>query len=568
MAHRTLIARWLLVTALALGLTTAGVSAQGWPRYRRDAARTGAVEESLSFPLHRHWVYEPDRHPRPAWPDPRNEPHPMPFDYAPVPVVAGGVLYVGSTTDDTVRALDAVTAEPRWRFATGGPVRLAPDIYEGRAYVASDDGWLYCLEARTGALLWRFRAAAGDDMVLGNGRMISRRPLRSGVLVDDGVVYTTAGMWPSEGVVVYALEAETGAVIWKNDTFAQHGFAGDYFTPSAVAPQGYLAAEGDVLLVPTGRAAPAAFSRSDGRLLYYQPTHRQRAGAWVTIDAEHDIFINSSHSGDRAFSLSTGRARALRAFEMDICRYVPDGWLRAGEAVLIGGAGRITAHGDGQLPALPAIPHGGPTACAVYDTDRVWPYYHYNYYGTEHAAVHRRADADEAAEPEALWSAEVEGYVRRLAVADGRLYASTDDGRIYCFAPGRTPDAGAPQRVRPPAPGGAPAPGPLARETLARLAGRRVQKGYALVLGEPEPDLAQALAAATELHVLQVLGFEEAARAARERLLDSTHLYGSRSYTGGGGGRGPPRSASGGRALATRTGLGAAGRTRRPAGGA
>jgi len=480
MAHRTLIARWLLVTALALGLTTAGVSAQDWPRYRRDAARTGAVQKSLPFPLHRHWVYEPDRHPRPAWPDPVHESHRMPFDYAPVPVVADGLLYFGSTTDDSVYALDAERGEVRWRFTTGGPVRFAPDIYEGRAYVASDDGYLYCLDARTGELVWRFHASRTEEMVLGNGRMISRRPLRSGVLVDDGVVYTTAGMWPSEGVIVYALDADMGEVIWANDTTLQY-MAQPHPTAYAitgVAPQGYLALGGDVLLVATGRAVPAAFDRADGRFLHYQQAGRpegseerlryQFMGAsWLAVDVADDLFFNGAGGRSQAYRLSTGEPA-----DGGGTRPVPAGAVRAGEVLVQGGEGRVTAEDAG-------------------------------------------------------WSAEVEGYARRLAVADGRLYVSTDAGRIYCLAPGEPP-AGEPRTVRPGVRGAEPEPGPLAREALALLAERRRHRGYALMLGEPEPDLAQALAAATELHVLQVLGFEEAARAARERLLDSTHLYGSR----------------------------------------
>ena len=471
MSHRTLVARWWLITVFALGLTAAGASAQDWPRYRLDAARTAAVEESLAFPLHRNWVYEPDRHPRPAWPDPVKEPHRMPFDYAPVPVVADGLLYFGSTTDDSVRALDAESGKVRWRFTTGGPVRFAPDIYEGRAYVASDDGYLYCLDASTGKLIWRFHASRTEQMVLGNERMISRRPLRSGVLVDDGVVYTTAGMWPAEGVIVYALDAETGQVIWDNGTTLQymgqpHGGGHAVTGPT---PQGYLALGNDVLLVASGRTVPAAFDRNDGRFLYFDQrtdTDRghSRGGSWLTVDAAADLYFNMV---SRAFRLSTGESA-----DGGGTRYVPEGAVRAGGVHLKGGEGRITAE-----------------------------------------------DAD--------WSAEVEGRARRLAVAGGRLYVSTDAGRIYCFAPGE-PSQGNPTIVHPFPAGTETEPGRLTQEVLALLGERRLHRGYALVLGEPEPDLPQALAAATDLHVLQVLGSEDAARTARERLLKSTHLYGSR----------------------------------------
>ena len=125
----------------------------------------------LRFPLHAAWVYEPAQLPQPAWPIPRKEKHRLDFDYAPVPVASGGLVYFGSTADDTLRALDANTGKFRWRFTTDGPIRFAPAIYQGRAYLASDDGFLYCLDAATGELKWKFRGGPRDERIIGNGRM-------------------------------------------------------------------------------------------------------------------------------------------------------------------------------------------------------------------------------------------------------------------------------------------------------------------------------------------------------------------------------------------------------------
>ena len=201
-------------------LSGVAAPAQDWPCYRADAARSATTAEALFFPLEPLWVYQPAQAPQPAWPDPVFEQNQMDFDHAFVPVVADELVLFGSSADDSVRALDADTGALRWRFVTGGPVRFAPAIFEGAAYVASDDGWLYCLDAETGAEKWSFCGAAGNRRMLGTGRMIARRPMRSGVLVDDGIVYATAGMWPTEGVFVYALDAATGREIWVNDTSA------------------------------------------------------------------------------------------------------------------------------------------------------------------------------------------------------------------------------------------------------------------------------------------------------------------------------------------------------------
>ena len=373
-----------------------------WPRYRADVARSAAAAQSLRFPLCAAWVYEPAQPPRPAWPDAawgegsRRDRDRIEIDDVPRPVVAHGMVYFGSSADDTVRALDLATGQLRWRFTTGGPVRFAPDVADGNCYVASDDGFVYCLDAVSGQLIWRFQAAPGHDQLLGNGRMISRWPLRNGVLVDGGTAYVTAGMWPSEGVCVYALDADTGRVIWCNDTSdnlyvmqPHHGYA-----LAGVAPQGYLLASGDVLLVPTGRALPAGYDRATGRLLYLRHAAKG-GGVWATIDERDGLFFNG-HQGQRegilAYSLRDGElvpdAKA---------GFVADGCVRAGETLVEGKQDLVTAVSDGK---------------------EVWRY-------------------------------PVRGRARGIAVAGGRLVVATTEGLIYCFrplqgdAPERTPGGGA-----------------------------------------------------------------------------------------------------------------------------
>jgi len=188
------------IVMLAVGLVLAALPrlavAEDWPAYRADPARSGRSANGLKPPLTLLWRYDPAQAPRPAWPESQR----IRFDWGHQPVMAGGLVLFGSTVDDTVRALDAATGELKWTFATDGPVRFAPHVADHLVYVASDDGYLYCLYLTSGKLKWRFGAGLRDDRVIGNGRMISRWPLRTGVLVDRGVAYITAGLWPSEGV--------------------------------------------------------------------------------------------------------------------------------------------------------------------------------------------------------------------------------------------------------------------------------------------------------------------------------------------------------------------------------
>ncbi len=76
---------------------------------------------------------------------------------------------------------------------------------------------------RSGKLIWKLRAGPKDERILARGRMISRWPVRTGVLVDDGIAYFGAGVFPHENVFLYAVEAATGKVLWKNDAISQAG---------------------------------------------------------------------------------------------------------------------------------------------------------------------------------------------------------------------------------------------------------------------------------------------------------------------------------------------------------
>jgi len=63
--------------------------------------------------------------------------------------------------------------------------------------------------------VWKTRLAPREHRIPGNGRIISAWPVRSSVVLRDGTAYAGAGMFPSEGVYLYALDARTGAVKWQ-----------------------------------------------------------------------------------------------------------------------------------------------------------------------------------------------------------------------------------------------------------------------------------------------------------------------------------------------------------------
>ena len=187
--------RFVRVPATAISLAvlfSAICTAADWPMYRADAARTGYATESLPEKLSLSWVYRACA-PRPAWllgmGRIGDKPSRLQFDWVYQPIAAGGLVLFGSSADGKVYALDAATGSERWVYYTGGPIRFAPAAWRDRVFAGSDDGWLYCLELKTGRLLWKKRGGPSDEKVLGNGYIVSRWPVRGGVVVRNDTVY-------------------------------------------------------------------------------------------------------------------------------------------------------------------------------------------------------------------------------------------------------------------------------------------------------------------------------------------------------------------------------------------
>lgn len=248
----------------------ASATENDWPMWRHDAGHTGASTLELPTSLHLQWQRQLPR-PTPAFPgDPR-----LCFDKSYEPVVAGGRMFVPSMVTDTVTALDADTGQELWTFFADGPVRFAPVAWNNRVAFVSDDGFLYCVSAGSGRLLWKFSPLEPErraGKLLGDERLVSRWPARGGPVLADGTLYFAAGVWPFEGVAVCAVDAATGRARWinKDCAFVKDGLL-DHSTrlDGGVAPQGYLAVLGAKLIVPCGRALPAFFDRETGRMEPY-----------------------------------------------------------------------------------------------------------------------------------------------------------------------------------------------------------------------------------------------------------------------------------------------------------
>jgi len=257
-------------------------SASDWPTYGHDNSRLGATSESLPAPLRQAWSFVSPVPPKRAFSGPHDRIYEgqlplrsrIRFDDAFQVAIAGGRVFFGSSVDGRIHCIEAVSGKSLWTYFTDGPVRLAPTVSGGRVYAGSDDGCVYCLDAKSGELVWKRRAGPRDERLLARGRMTSRWPVRTGVLVDGGVAYFGAGVFPADTVYLYAVDAATGKVLWKNDWLSERDA-----NRNDLSPQGYLLATEKTLFVPSGRTLPAAIDRAAGRGLFKpHPGWRTDAG--------------------------------------------------------------------------------------------------------------------------------------------------------------------------------------------------------------------------------------------------------------------------------------------------
>jgi len=528
----------LIAVFLFLCLVQVKISAADWPQYRADAERSGYTPEELPAGLSLAWVYHPRHAPRPAW---KGVDTRMPFDFAYHTVIAGGILFFGSSADCKIYALDAATGRERWSFFTGAPVRFAPAVWNGRVFAVSDDGFLYCLRADNGRLLWKKRGGPNDEMILGNDRMVSRWPARGAVVIAGETTYFGAGIWPSEGIYLYALDPLSGEELWVNDNSGSiemdkpHGGAR---AKSGVSAQGYLVASGNNLFVPTGRAVPAAFSRDKGRFRYFHHQQNRAFGGSRVMAAGPYFFSDGGNS--RRTELSAGVSRVV--FHTGSGERVTDDQIPAAAVAALPGYiiyaetdgvkaldrnnlvfERETTGSQGNLKktrhlnspswaiSTPAHPGGVSLIAAGDKIISGTP-------ANKVAVLDSRSKA-------VLWSAAVDGAPLGLAVAGGRLFVSTDRGTIYCFDSSRAARARVviPETVNLPYGDNRLFAG-AAREIVA--AGG-VTDGYCLDLGCGDASLAYELARRTNLRIYAVDPDERNVALAREKL-DAAGLYGVR----------------------------------------
>ena len=326
----------------------------------------------------------------------------------PTPVIVNGIVYYPSNYgSDSLYALNSATGELIWKYHTGY-TDDAVTVDNGRLFTASDSLW--CLDALTGERLWA-TALAGPD---GGTPVVSGNKVYAALWVpytrDTGVscfdVATGTQIWvdtlsgrpaccmalqnetlflatysPISASPLYALDANTGSVIWANED-SDTG----YWDSSPVIVD-------DVLYICGGDGKARAVEAATGQTIWESLLSENLITATIAYDEERLFFANE-----------TGPYYCLDAINGNTIWSVI-GRQHGSSAI----AGEMLYYGE----------------CFYYDTVTV-----------DSARV-VALDSENGSE---IWSCTIAsgpvGFQGSPAIADGIVYFPATDGNLYAFGTG------------------------------------------------------------------------------------------------------------------------------------
>ena len=263
-----------LVKGEAFGIGSAlasPVQESDWPAYRGDSRHRGSSPAAIGSSTRVLWTAIPDH----------------PFEYSVLynqlldrlderptpPTIVGDRIYVAGS-DGQVSARSLADGVARWNFAADGPVFTSPAFSDGRLFIPCADGWVYALDAATGKLAWKRRLAPMDRRIHVFDQLMSTWPVLS-LAVEDGVVYAAAGMFLIDGSKAFALQADTGEVVWSRyfppDIQGSHQMAKE----RVFGYGGHTAVAGDHVWMAGFHTMPLTLDRQTGELPPLSETFEQ-----------------------------------------------------------------------------------------------------------------------------------------------------------------------------------------------------------------------------------------------------------------------------------------------------
>jgi len=305
------------------------------------------------------------------------------------PAVVDGIVYAagpGLVGNAMVYAFDAATGVPVWSQSTGGQDTSSVTVWNGTVYVGTlTDHALHTFDAATGTPGWTFHASGAVDTPV----------------VDRGRLFFATNAGP-----VYALDAKTGAVLWRQGV---RDFIG---TDPAIAAGLVCVGTGStqtVVCLDEASGTPR-WSAATGGIVNSSPAIS--GGILYVGSGDHKVYAFDAGTGGQLWTASTG------------------GSIESGPSV----AGGLVYAGsdDHSLYAFDALTGklvwqaatGNPVFVSPVVANGVV------YAGSQDYSIY----AFDSATGTELWSDET-GYLigNAAAVADGALYVPDFDAHVYAF---------------------------------------------------------------------------------------------------------------------------------------
>ncbi len=467
-------------TVLLLCLVTAycpvqRAIAEDWPAYQHDNRRSAATTEKPAFPMRQIWVYQSPAPLQTAWADSapwdsfaRKVPLKTMrrFDPALFVTVAGSRVFFGSSVDDSVHCLDALTGNEIWSFLTEGAVRLPPAYHKGKLYFGSDDGYAYCIDAKDARLVWKYRASKYERLIPSNGKLISPWPIRTGVLVQDDKAYFAASLLPWRKSYLCALDADTGSDMGQGNYCVAH---------EGMTMQGALLGSTQNLYVPQGRISPVGFSIADGKPLGSFGGNREAGVYALLTHDDHLVHGTGIYKGglteskadttDQIASFNGGNHMIVtqdrsyfhtdtQLIALDRVRYLKlvtrRSKLSAQQAQINKKLKELNKNKDENKDKIEEFNATGKgiskevgeindqiKECYLWQVPCRYPYSLILAGNALIAGGENEVAAFDTASGKVLWTTKANGKVYGLAAAKGILLASTEKGSIHCFAGNR-----------------------------------------------------------------------------------------------------------------------------------
>lgn len=441
-----------------------------WPLYRNDRWRSGSTPFAGPESLNEKWstsvasaleVASLNKAPAGAilhdWKE-------NPFIKGPVsaPVIANGRVFVSRPDAHQVVALSADTGEEIWRFTSEGRVDTPPSIHKGLAIFGNNAGYVHALRADTGELVWKMQAAPIDERIVAYGQVESAYPVPGSVLIMDDLAYFSAGRQPfaDGGVLVFAIDPMTGEKKWvtRVDTLPQKGYyenSGLEFDPVDIMHvEGDRLAMSRWLLKMDGSGFDVdkwnAFAHLDtGKGAVYVPR-----GSWTYGPRHQHRFRGEAprrplavwRDGNVVSSLNGSTELFLRDFELENGEEFSAKWITGWEAAQKGNKGEkpfrtyriaekakwkadpFIAKEDKDKEFVPGTQvYNDVHALALTGTGDDQKIYAIHKDGRlKVVAATDGTVLQEKTVPAPAWDG--------LAVANGKLFLSTLDGRVLCLA--------------------------------------------------------------------------------------------------------------------------------------